>query len=81
MAAWTLQTAQEMLAVWLDAEKAVALSQEYEIRVDGSSSRKLTRTDADEITNKINYWRREVESLEKGLKAGPKISRFVPIDV
>jgi len=81
MAAWTIETARAMLTSWLDAEKAVALNQDYSISVEGSSARKVTRADAAVITNKINYWRREVEQLEKGLRSGPTVGRFVPIDV
>ncbi len=81
MAAWSIETAREMLTAWLDAEKAVALNQEYTFSVDGSSTRRVTRADAAEITNKINFWRREVEKLEKGLRGGPTVGRFVPVDI
>ncbi len=81
MAAWSLETAKSLLSTWLDAEKAVALNQDYSISIDGSSTRRVTRADAAEITNKINFWRREVENLERGLRGGPVVSRIIPIDV
>jgi len=69
-----LTTAQEMLDLWLAAEKAVATGQEYAI-----GSRRLTRADAAEITRKINYWHREVLRLSRGGR-GIRQRLVVPVD-
>ena len=58
MSGITLEIAQAQLQRWLDADAAVARSQSYEI-----DDRKLTRANAAEITNKIDYWNRKVQSL------------------
>ncbi|MGE4268231.1 MAG: DUF6148 family protein [Deferribacterales bacterium] len=50
-------TAQEMLDLWLKADKAVALNQEYKI-----GDRTYTRADADVITEKITYYSDIVDS-------------------
>jgi hypothetical protein len=60
-----LADARAQLAAWLAADAAVATGQSY--RLDsGGSSRQITRTDAAEITNKINYWQLQVNRLTSG---------------
>lgn len=73
MAAITLETARTMLQTWLDAEKAVAMRQEFQI-----GGQRYTATDAAVITDKINYWRREVSRLETGRSGGPRVRFAVP---
>lgn len=75
MPAWTLNEARNMLALWIEAEAAVATSQSYQI-----GTRRLTRADADVITDKIKFWRREVERLECGAR-GARVMRAVPRDL
>lgn len=58
MAGITLANAEAQLALWLNADAAVATGQSYEI-----AGRRLTRTDAAEITNKIEYWNAKVVTL------------------
>lgn len=58
MAGITLAQAQAQLEAWLAASTAVAKSQSYEI--DG---RKLTRANAAEIRNSIDYWSGKVNIL------------------
>jgi hypothetical protein len=75
MPAWTLDEAKQHLKAWLDADIAVATSQEY--RMDG---RTLTRANAKEITDKVNFWRREVARLENG-GSNMRILRAIPRDL
>jgi len=58
MAGITLANAEAQLALWLNADAAVATGQSYEI-----AGRKLTRADAGEITNKLDYWNAKVVTL------------------
>lgn len=54
----TLAFAQQQLESWLEADAAVARNQSYSMR-----DRSLTRADAAEITNKIEYWNGWVQKL------------------
>jgi hypothetical protein len=51
----TLEHAEAQLALWLDADQAVSSNQSYTQSI-GGSSRTLTRADAAEIRNNIDYW-------------------------
>lgn len=75
MPAWTLEEAKTHLKAWLDADIAVSTSQEY--RMDG---RTLTRANAAEIEQRINFWRREVERLENG-GSNMRVYRAIPRDL
>lgn len=59
MAAISKETAQSMLELWLEADRAVAKNQEYKI-----GDRTYTRSDAAEITEKIKFYSSIVESYE-----------------
>lgn len=61
MAGITLAQAQAQLDAWLDASLAVARNQSYSI-----GNRSLTRANAQEIQQQVNYWRAEVERLQGG---------------
>ena len=75
--AWvTIEEAQENLRMWLDAEKAVATGQSYKI-----GSRQLTRANLKDITDRIAFWRNELERLESGRGRGAKVFRAVPRDL
>jgi hypothetical protein len=79
MSAITLEQAQAKLAAWMAADDALILGQNYTID-QGNVRRVITRADAAEIRNNINYWRREVERLSKGPSA--PTARFVlPRDI
>lgn len=56
----TLQKAQEQLDLWLAADAAVAGGQSYSIK-----DRSLSRADAAEITQKIEYWNGWVQKLAR----------------
>ncbi len=71
MAGITLPQAEAQLAVWLEADAKVATGQSYEI-----AGRKLSRADAAEITNKIDYWNNKVVALT-GATSGRGRSRTI----
>lgn len=57
----TLQQAQDQLDAWVAANLAVANGQSYSI-----GGRSLTRVNAAEILNQINFWERKVQRLAAG---------------
>jgi len=61
MAGITLAQAEAQLAAWLDASTKVAQGQTVE--VDG---RRITRADAAEIRNMVEYWEGRVQALTPG---------------
>ena len=71
----TLEEAEENLRIWLEAERAVATGQSYKI-----GSRSLTRADLSDITQRIAFWRNEVEKLKSG-RTGSRVMRAVPRDL
>lgn len=74
--AWiTIDEARANLQMWLEAEKAVATGQSYQI-----GTRRLTRASLSDITERIRYWRTELERLENGRGAGASVFRAVPRD-
>lgn len=58
MAGITLAQAEAQLAVWIDASTKVASGQAYSM-----GSRSLTRADAKEIRENIDYWDAKVRQL------------------
>lgn len=76
MVAWTLEEARTNLNRWLEAEAAVALGQAYTI-----GDRSLTRADLSQIAKRIDFWRNEVETLEKDMLNGGRFcKRIIPLD-
>jgi hypothetical protein len=71
MAGITLQAAQAQLDLWLAADAAVASGQSYSIK-----DRSLSRTDAAEITQKIEYWNAWVQKLSRAAR-GRGRTRYV----
>ncbi|CAJ0862182.1 hypothetical protein R77567_01624 [Ralstonia sp. LMG 32965] len=61
MAGITLQQAQAQLDAWIAANTAVAAGQSYSI-----GGRSLTRVNAAEILNQIEFWERRVVRLSNG---------------
>ena len=61
MAGITLEQAEAKLSTWMDADDKVASGQSYSI-----AGRSLTRADAAEISNKIEFWDRQVKRLSRG---------------
>ena len=76
MPAWTLEDAQRHLDLWLEADAALATGQSYKI-----GSRSLTRSNSEEIAERISFWRKEVSRLEAGRKRGARVFRAVPRDL
>ena len=64
MAGITTVQAEEQLEVWLAASIAVASGQAYSI-----AGRSLTRANAAEIRNQIEYWDSKVQTLSRGGRA------------
>lgn len=56
----SLATAEAKLALWLEADDAVAANQSYTI-----AGRTLTRADANVIASRIAMWERRVEELRR----------------
>lgn len=76
MAGWTLEQARTHLQAYLDADLALATGKSYRI-----GSRNLTRLDAAEVKERINFWSNEVERLENGRPKGIRQMRVVIRDL
>lgn len=61
MAGITLAQAEAQLSSWLAASTAVASNQSYTI-----NNRSLTRANATEIREQINFWNNMVQRLDRG---------------
>lgn len=73
----SLAEAQEMLAVWKDAYRAIALSgQSYKL-----GTRQLARADLPEVKKQFDFWRNEVDRLTAGTRRGPRVKRVVVRDL
>ena len=75
MAGITLANAEAQLAAWLAASSAVALSQSYQIEVEGNR-RMLTRADASEIREQIKFWQGQVLARNR-VATGRSRTRYV----
>lgn len=60
MAGITLAQAEAHLSTWLEADTTVATGQAYSM-----GSRSLTRADAREIRENIDYWEKKVQQLTR----------------
>ena len=70
----SLETAQTMLNLYIEAEKAVLLNQSYKI-----GERTFTRANLDEITRNREIWERKVNQAVK-IRRGITIRRGVVFD-
>lgn len=61
MAGITLPQSESQLSAWLAADLAVASGQSYSI-----AGRSVTRADASEIRENIQFWDRQVKRLSRG---------------
>lgn len=68
----TLEQAEAQLALWIAASTAVASNQSYSI-----NGRSLTRVDAREIRENIDYWQNWVVTLTPG-EANSRTRYVVP---
>ena len=73
---WDLQTAKLHLQSWLEADLALATGKRYRI-----GSRNLTRVDAQEVKERIQFWSNEVDRLENGRPKGIRPYRAVIRDL
>lgn len=71
MAGITLAQAQVKLALWMEADERVAAGQSYTI-----AGRSLTRVNASEIRDSINFWEAKVRQIESA-SAGRRRTRYV----
>jgi hypothetical protein len=74
MAGITLAQAEAHLAVWLAADTAVASGQSYSI-----NGRSLTRADASEIRENIDYWEGKVTRLSSSTGGGIRVRGLTPL--
>ena len=63
MSAISFTKAQEMLSLWLEAEKNITTAQSYKLDT-GGSSRMLTRADLAEVRKSIDYWEAKCNALD-----------------
>ena len=78
MSRLTLQTAQEMLNLWIEAEKKITVGQSYSIDT-GGSSRSLTRANLKEVRESIEYWEARCAELSgEGKRA--VFRKVTPVD-
>lgn len=70
----TLADAESHLSAWMEADLAVAKGQSYSI-----AGRALTRADAAEIRENIDYWNRQTTMLANGARAGARV-RYGVVD-
>jgi len=73
---WSLTEARANLAIWMEAERAVATGQSYKI-----GTRALTRASLKEIAQRIAFWRNEIARLEACRPHGMRVRRGVPRDL
>ena len=73
---WTLEVARTHLNAYLEADLALATGKSYRI-----GSRNLTRVDAQEVKERIQFWSNEVDRLEAGRKKGIRAYRAVIRDL
>ena len=73
----TLAEANEMLQLWIEAEKAVSTGQSYSI-----GGRSLTRVNMKEIMEAQRYWESEIYRLQNNVNSrGARVLRVVPRDL
>lgn len=65
----TLTQAQTALQNWIDADVAASSNQSYTI-----GGRSISRVDAAEIRNNINYWSKNVAALQRQAIGQPSLS-------
>lgn len=68
-----LELALDNYELWFKANQALSLNKEYEISNGQNSKRKLTRADADEVKQNLDYWENEIARLQGSSINKPKI--------
>ncbi|HSF94834.1 MAG TPA: DUF6148 family protein [Thermohalobaculum sp.] len=78
MAGITKAQAEAQLALWLAADSAVAANQSYTIQGEGSS-RTLTRADAKEIRENLQFWDAKAKELDR--KSASRVRLGTPVAI
>lgn len=73
MAGITLEQAQAQLDAWMAANLAVSSGQSYTI-----GTRQLTRVDAKDILEQIEFWEARVDALSRGTR-GMRVRGATPV--
>lgn len=68
-----LDLAVENYNLWYKANQSLSLNKDYEISNGQNSKRKLTRADADEVQQNLDYWENEIAKAQGESIASPKI--------
>lgn len=74
---YTLEQAREMLSLWIDCEKQLALGQAKEYQI---GSRIFKAVDLDEIRKSIRYWEEQVATLD-GTRSAKSVKSVIFRDV
>lgn len=61
-----LDYALEQFQLWTEASEALAQNKSYEITSGAGASRKLTRSNVNEVIKMYNHWKNKVEELSNG---------------
>ena len=70
----TLELALDNYQMWFDANQALALNKEYTITNGQNSQRKITRADAKEVKDNLDYWENKVAEAQGSSLNAPKIN-------
>ncbi len=69
----TLELALDQYQSWYDANIALSQNKEYEINNGQNSKRRLTRADANEVKQNLDYWENQIAVLQGTSTTAPKI--------
>lgn len=69
-----LELALDNYEMWYNANQALSLNKSYKIDNGQNSKRELTRADADEVRDNLNYWENEVCRIQGTSIVAPKIN-------
>ncbi len=69
-----LELALDNYQMWFDANQALALNKEYTITNGQNSQRKITRADAKEVKDNLDYWENKVAEAQGSSLNAPKIN-------
>ena len=70
----TLELALNNYSMWYDANQALSLNKEYTITNGQNSQRKITRADAKEVKDNLDYWENKVAEAQGSSLNAPKIN-------
>ena len=69
----SLELALDNYELWFKADQALSQNKENEITNGQNSKRRLTRADADEVKERLEFWENELSKLQGEEIAAPKI--------